>query len=181
MRKVLFILGQLTDADVEWLAQRGVRRRLGDGEVIVNEGQPVDALFITVAGQLRVTLRSGQEVARLNVGEVVGEIAFVDSSPPSATVAAVGESVVLALPKAVLQRRLADDMPFAARFYRALAIFLADRLRTTTRRLGYGQPGDGDDEAAAADELDHGVLDTFARAGERFTRLLRTLATASPA
>src|SRR5262249_52673748 len=83
-------------------------------------------------------------------------------SPPSAPVAAVGESVVLALPKAVLQRRLADDMPFAARFYRALAIFLADRLRTTTRRLGYGQPGDGDDEASAADELDHGVLDTFA-------------------
>jgi len=179
MRKALFILGQLNDADVEWLARRGERRRLADSEIIVREGQPVDALFITIAGQLRVTLRNGQEVARLNVGEVVGEIAFVDSSPPSATVAAVGESVVLALPKAVLQRRLADDMPFAARFYRALAIFLADRLRTTTRRLGYGPAGGPGSEAMAEDELDHGVLDTFAQAGERFTRLLRTLA-ASP-
>ena len=178
MRKALFILGQLNDSDVEWLARRGERRRLADAEVIVKEGEPVDALFITVAGQLRVTLRNGQEVARLNVGEVVGEIAFVDSSPPSATVAAMGESVVLALPKAVLQQRLADDMPFAARFYRALAIFLADRLRTTTRRLGYGAAGGPGSEATAEDELDLGVLDTFAQAGERFTRLLRTLAAA---
>jgi len=173
MRKALFILGQLNDADVEWLARRGERRRLTDSEVIVQEGQPTDALFITIAGQLRVTLRNGQEVARLNVGEVVGEIAFVDSSPPSATVAAVGDSMVLALPKAVLQGRLADDMPFAARFYRALAIFLADRLRTTTRRLGYGAVGDPKSEAEG--ELDPGVLDTFAQAGARFTRLLRTL------
>jgi CRP/FNR family transcriptional regulator, cyclic AMP receptor protein len=136
----------------------------------------VDALFITLGGRLRVSLRDGQEVAQLGVGEVIGEIAFVDSSPPSATVAAIGDAVVLALPKALLQQRMEADAAFAARFYRALAIFLADRLRTTTRRLGYGGAGDLDSSEILEDELDAGMLDTISQAGERFTRLLQTLA-----
>src|SRR5215470_1319945 len=76
MRKALFILGQLNDDDVEWLAHNGERRRLGAGEVIVREGEPLNALFITLNGRLVVTLSDGKEVARLGVGEVVGEIAF---------------------------------------------------------------------------------------------------------
>jgi CRP-like cAMP-binding protein len=177
MRKALFILGQLNDVDVEWLAHNGERRRLSAGEVIVREGEPLDALFITLNGQLAVTLRDGRQVAQLGVGEVVGEIAFVDSSPPSATVTALGDALVLSLAKALLQRRLADDPAFAARFYRALAIFLADRLRATTRRLGYGGRGDLDSDAILEDEIDIGVLDTVSQAGERFTRLLQTLLT----
>src|SRR5690349_3477513 len=128
MRKVLYILGQLNDSDIEWLATHGHRRTVADGEVIVHEGRTIDALFITLTGQFRVTLDDGQEVARLGAGEVVGEIAFVDAAPPSATVTAIGRASILALPKSVLQQRLNSDPPFAARFYRALAIFLADRL-----------------------------------------------------
>jgi CRP-like cAMP-binding protein len=176
MRKALYILGQLNDSDVEWLAHQGGRQRLADGQIIVHEGLAVDALFITLGGRLRVSLSDGQEVAQLGVGEVIGEIAFVDSSPPSATVAAIGDAVVLALPKALLQQRMEADTAFAARFYRALAIFLADRLRTTTRRLGYGGAGDLDSSEILEDELDAGVLDTISQAGERFTRLLHTLA-----
>jgi CRP/FNR family transcriptional regulator, cyclic AMP receptor protein len=176
MRKVLYILGQLNDGDVEWLATHGTRRGVAAGEIIVREGSPIDNLFITLSGQFRVSLGDDHEVARLGAGEVVGEIAFVDASPPSATVTAVGRAVVLALPKALLQQRLSADAPFAARFYRALAIFLADRLRGTTRRLGYGAAGDLDREAVLEDELDTGVLDTLSQAGDRFTRLLQTLA-----
>lgn len=175
MRKVLYILGQLNDGDIEWMAAHGTRRPLADGEVIVHEGRAIDTLFITLAGRFTVSLGDGQEVARLGVGEVVGEIAFVDSAPPSATVAAVGSASVLALPKALLQQRLTRDSAFAARFYRALAIFLADRLRATTRRLGYGAPGNLDTEELLDDELDIGLLDTLSQAGDRFTRLLHRL------
>lgn len=176
MRKALYILGQLNDADVEWLAKHGARRLLSNGEIIVHEGKVTDALFITLSGQFRVSLRGGQEVARLGAGEVVGEIAFVDSAPPSATVTAAAGAVVLAVPKVLLQQHLTSDPAFAARFYRALAIFLADRLRATTRRLGYGGDGDLDNEAVLEDELDVGVLDTLSQAGDRFTRLLQRLA-----
>ena len=176
MRKVLYILGQLNDGDIEWMAAHGTRRPLADGEAIVHEGRVIETLFITLTGQFSVTLGDGEEVARLGVGEVVGEIAFVDAAPPSATVTAVGAASVLALPKALLQRRLTEDPPFAARFYRALAIFLADRLRATTRRLGYGAPGGLQTDEVLDDELDIGLLDTLSQAGDRFTRLLHRLA-----
>ena len=176
MRKVLFILGQLNDDDVAWLAQSGTRSVLADGQVLVQEGQTVESLFITLDGRLRVTLSDGFEVAQISVGEVIGEIAFVDAAPPSATVTAIGEAVVLALPKLLLLlQRMESDLGFAARFYRALAIFLADRLRSTTRRLGYGSAGDLDSDAVLEDELDLAVLDNVSQAGERFSRLLLTL------
>lgn len=178
MRKALYILGQLNDSDVQWLAANGARRKLGKGQVIIREGAPVDSLFITLSGLLAVSLRNGQEVARLGAGELVGEIAFVDSAPPSATVAALAEAVVLEIRKEKLQARLAQDSEFAARFYRALAVFLADRLRATTRRLGYGKSGDLDNEGMLEDELDGTVLDSVSEAGERFRRLLRALAAA---
>ena len=176
MRKALYILGQLNDSDVEWIASHGRRQRLSDGEMIVREGAPLDALFITLDGELRVTLGDGTEVARLGPGEVVGEIAFVDSSLPSATVTATGDAYVLVLTQTTLRQRLGSDLGFAARFYRALAIFLADRLKTTTRRLGYGRGGDLDTREILEDELDPSVLDTVSQAGERFTRLLRAIA-----
>jgi CRP/FNR family transcriptional regulator, cyclic AMP receptor protein len=175
MRKALYILGELNDNDVEWLAHNGAVRRLRDGEVIIREGETLDTLFITLEGELRVILGEGREVARLGAGEVVGEIAFVEASPPSATVSAIGNAVVLTLKKSAVQQHLAEHPEFAARFYRALAVFLADRLRATTRRLGYGNVGDLESEARLQDELDPGVLDTISQAGDRFTRLLRTL------
>ena len=88
MRKVLYIFGLLSDADVEWIARTGVRRRLVDGDVIIQEGQHVDFLVFVLEGELLVTTRRLGEIARLGVGEVVGEISLVDSAPPSATVAA---------------------------------------------------------------------------------------------
>ena len=175
MRKALFILGQLNDADVDWIALNGRRQHLSDGDVIVQEGAPLEALFITLEGELRVTLRDGTEVARLGAGEVVVEIAFVDASPPSATVTAASDAEVLVMPRSVLQQRLGDDQAFAARFYRALAIFLADRLRATTRRLGYGRSGDLATHETLEDELDPTVLDALSMAGERFTRLLQAV------
>jgi CRP/FNR family cyclic AMP-dependent transcriptional regulator len=175
MRKALYILGQLNDGDVEWLARHGTKQVLADGEIIIREGSPIDTLFIALNGQLQVTLTDGREVARLGIGEVVGEMSLVDNFPPAATVTAAGPALVLALRRTVLQKRLAAEPQFAARFYRALAIFLADRLRATTRRFGYGETGDLDNEAALEDELDEAVLDTVSQAGERFVRLLQSI------
>jgi len=174
MRKALYIFGQLNDVDVDWLARAGVRRRVAAGEVIIQEGQPVDSLFITLEGKLQVTVAGGRKIAHLGVGEVIGEIAFVDSAPPTATVSAIVDSVVLELKKPDLERRLATDNGLAGRFYRALAIFFAHRLRHATYGLGFGEGGEVRQEAATnMDEIDPSLLDTVAMAGERFERLLR--------
>jgi hypothetical protein len=88
----------------------------------------------------------------------------------------VGRASVLEIKRAAIQRKLAEDVGFSARFHRALAVFLADRLRAATRRLGYGKQGDLNSDTMLEGELDSTVLDTVAQAGERFRRLLGMLA-----
>jgi CRP-like cAMP-binding protein len=175
MRKVLYIFGLLTDADVEWIARTGIRRRVREGEVLIQEGRPVESVIFLLQGEFLVTAQAAGEVARLGVGEIVGEMSFVDSSPPSATVTAVGECLALFLDKEIVARKLEADVAFGCRFYRALAIFLADRLRGTVRRMGYGAVQDLDQQTLAKDELDLGILDTVSMAGDRFDRMLKTL------
>ena len=175
MRKVLYIFGLLTDADVEWISRTGVRRRVREGEILIQEGRAVESVIFLLQGEFLVTAQAAGEVARLGVGEIVGEMSFVDSSPPSATVTAVGECLALFLDKEVVARKLEADVAFGYRFYRALAIFLADRLRGTVRRMGYGTVQDLGTQTVAKDELDLGILDTVSMAGDRFDRMLKTL------
>jgi len=89
----------------------------------------------------------------------------------------VGQSAVLEIKRAAIQRKLAEDVGFSARFHRALAVFLADRLRAANRRLGYGKQGDLGSQDMLEGELDSTVLDSVAQAGDRFNRLLGMLAT----
>ena len=140
MRKVLYIFGLLTDADVAWMAQTGIQRRLGDGDVIIRQGESTDSLIILLEGELLVTTRRLGQIARLGVGEVVGEISLVDSAPTSATITASGNGLALFLDKTKLMQKLDSDDGFGSRFYHALAVFLADRLREA--RGSFPQPFD---------------------------------------
>jgi bacteriocin-type transport-associated protein len=177
MRKVLYILGQLSDEDTEWMIVAGAPRHLAVGTTLIREGQPIDALYVVLEGLLSVTSSAlgGQEIAHLGVGEIIGEISFVDSRPPSATVTAVQDATVFVLDRTRLHARLEEDASFAARFYRAVAVFLADRLRNTVARLGYGAGHDLDEHTEYEGELDFGVLDNVHLAGARFDRMLKRL------
>ena len=179
MRKVLFIMGQLHDDDVAWMAAAGRRRALDTGEVLVRQGTDVADLFIVLSGALEVEVADGGVVARRSSGEIIGEMSFVDRTPPSATVRASEPAVVLALDKVRMERRLAANSGFAARFFKALAIYLADRLREETARR-QGGSGGVSGEGPEADELDEAVLDHVAMAGLRFQDMLKTLMKESP-
>lgn len=184
MRKVLYILGQLDDADVEWLATNGQRQKLPKGSVVIQNGVKSENLYIVIDGRLAVVLPNGFRLAEVGVGEILGEISLVISSPPTASVVVEEDCVVLAVSQAKLRKQLQRDAAFAGRFYRALAVFLANRMRSTLSTLGYGnaptaEPGkaiaDEDDEQDA-DLLDDEVLDEVYNAGLRFERLLKKLA-----
>jgi CRP/FNR family transcriptional regulator, cyclic AMP receptor protein len=165
MKKVLYILGELEDDDAEWLKKVGISRLLSEGEVLIHEGRPIESLFFVTQGTFAVTAgESAEKVATVGTGEVLGEISFVDRRPPTATVTAAEDSGVLAIPKDVLIAKLHDDPGFAGRFYRAVALFLADRLRSTLRHVA----GEAED-----DELDLYELEAFSRAGARFEGILR--------
>ena len=174
MRKVLYIFGLLTDADAEWMARTGRKRHIADREVVIQEGVPVDWIILLLEGTMRVSAHGFGDVGRIGAGEIVGEVSLVDSAPPSATVAAEGECLALFIDKMRLKEKLESDLAFGCRFYRALAVFLADRLRAT-RRLPSADGGLADEGTLVEGELDQGIMDNISSAGERFIRLLNIL------
>lgn len=176
MRKVLYIMGQLSDDDVEWLADTGLRESIPAGQLLIEEGKQAGFMYILLDGKMSVSISKLGEVAQLGSGEVIGEMSLIDSRPPSASITAVDDSVVLSFSHEILTEKLEGDIGFAARFYRALATFLSDRMRGTVQRMGYGEDGAGlDDDTELEGELDLNVLDNVHLAGARFDRMLKRL------
>jgi CRP/FNR family transcriptional regulator, cyclic AMP receptor protein len=175
MRKVLYIFGLLTDADIEWMVGAGAQHWYKPGDIVITEGKQTDAIVLLLKGEFIVTAKGAGELARLGVGEIVGEMSLVDSAPPSATVTASGECYALLLDKAALLDKLEADAPFGRRFYHALAIFLADRLRAMRGMVPKGERSLAND-GVAKDERDSNILDNISAAGDRFHRMLRMLA-----
>ncbi|WP_353217787.1 cyclic nucleotide-binding domain-containing protein [Sandarakinorhabdus sp.] len=161
MRKALIILGDLDDRDIGWLARSGVVRQLVAGERLIDAGRAIDHLYFITEGKLRVTTPGGQPLATLETGEVVGEMSFVQKRLPTANVAALTDCRVLAIPRAAMLAEFALDNGMAMRFYRAMAVFLSDRLQAMT----------GEDSA----DLDELILDNLTLAGDRFLRLIARL------
>lgn len=180
MRSVLYILGELQDEDAEWMTSVGSLRRAPSGTTVIEEGRPSDALYIVLDGTLTasVAAQRDQDVGLLGRGTIAGEMSFVDGLPPSATVRAQEDAMLLAIPRGALESRLRENQPFAARFYKALAMLLADRLRQGNKRLA-GETGPQlDHDVVDVDEMDPDSLDSLYLAGQRFDRILKRLASA---
>ena len=158
MRKALYILSDLDDDDIIWMAREGEVRRIGPGETLIQAGDPVTHLYFVVEGALEVVSRAGARLADLGLGEVVGEMSFVEKRLPDTSVRALAPTTLLAIPRDKMLAAFDGDNGLAMRFYRALAVFLSDRLRATSSE------DDG--------ELDEGLLDNLQQAGERFIRLV---------
>jgi CRP-like cAMP-binding protein len=163
----------LSDSDVDWLSGAGQRIKVAKGTQLIKLGENLKQVFIVLDGELSVQTNKGFELAKVSTGEILGEMSLVDSRPPSASVVVLQDAVVLALNKSVLQTKLDLDTGFSSRFYRSIAIFLSERMRSTVGRMGYGDPSD--EAPTDSDELDENVLDNVHLAGARFERLLKKL------
>ncbi len=178
MKRVLFILGLLADTDVEWLVVAGKKRKVAPGEPLITEGVSVQSLFIVLDGKLAVIIqKEGQplEVDQIGAGEVVGEVSLLDSRPPTATVQGKEPAFVLDIPHLALNAKLETDEGFAARLYRALAVFLAHRFRHRVSGLGFQGAQELDEKKQSPDEIEVGVLDNVVIAGARFRWMLDQL------
>jgi len=171
MRKALYFLGILNDSDIDWLVAAGSRREIETGIKLIEEGLQIDSVYLVIDGAfaVRTAALGGREVARLMSGEVMGEMSFVDHAPPSATVQALESSLVLDIPRRRLNAKLTEDTAFAARFYRALAMSLAARLRHSVAALAGGTAMDTEGE------MGFDALDNVSMAGARFDWIQRRL------
>ncbi|MEM8877862.1 MAG: cyclic nucleotide-binding domain-containing protein [Pseudomonadota bacterium] len=175
MRRALYILAELDDGDVRWLVENGTRQAVDNGETLIAEGSDVDTLYIVTNGEVGVYVAEGKRVAKMGTGDVVGEMSLVSRQAPSASVRGLDNAEVLAVPQQLIRDRLEDDTAFAARFYKALAIFLSDRVREHVLRLGYGDTRADQAAFINENEIDEAILDNIHIAGDRMRRLLAML------
>jgi CRP-like cAMP-binding protein len=100
------------------------------GDVVIQEGEPGDAFFVTVSGQAKVT-SGGKTVHRLIPGDHFGEISLLDGGLRSASVVAETPLSLLRLPRASFLKLVKDDADLA----RALLASLARMVRRVDRSL----------------------------------------------
>jgi CRP-like cAMP-binding protein len=95
-----------------------IRRRgelgkiFSNGEVIVQQGDVGEEMYVVQAGKVEVVLESGgqhERVAVLGPRDFFGEMALFDKEVRSATVRALGEARVLTIDKRTLLKRISED------------------------------------------------------------------------
>lgn len=127
--------GGLEPAALERLAASMRARRFRRGEVIFHIGDPGDALFVIVSGDVKISLPSetGDEaiLATLRPGDVFGELALLDGAPRSASATALGPAETVVLPRDRFRELLATE----AGFRDALLASIAGELRRLTHHV----------------------------------------------
>lgn len=109
--------------------------------VVIQRGDADHGLLFVAAGQLEVSAASGDgmtmsPLVEVNPGSVVGEMAFFDHQPRSASVWAVTDSVLLRLSGEGYARLGAAEPALARDLLFGLGRVLAARLRRATSRRG---------------------------------------------
>ena len=118
------------------LKARMVEVKVSKGQVLFNEGDSGDRLYIVTDGKIKLGIKSidGREnlLAVLGPGEMFGELSLFDPSPRTATATALTDAKLLGLGQEDLNLWLAEHPEVAKYLLRALA----QRLRRTWEAVG---------------------------------------------
>jgi CRP/FNR family cyclic AMP-dependent transcriptional regulator len=115
--------------DTDGLVRSAHQRMLAPGEVVFDEGEPGDELFVVQSGEIELTRRGlggPRRVARFRAGDFFGEISALEGAPRTARAVAVGPACVLRLDRATLEAMCVSEPEIALRLMRGLARRLLD-------------------------------------------------------
>lgn len=137
LRKVP-LFQDLPDPDLRQLCRTIQPVRLAAGEVLFAEGSPGDRAFVIKSGQVEILKESDGRQVLLNVcskGDVIGEMALLESMPRTASVRARSDSELLAIHQEQFEHLL-NTSPSATR---AMFHTVLGRLRATASMLRHGE------------------------------------------
>ncbi len=126
--RTVSIFADLPAAALEQLARNSLPRKYRRGQVLCNEGDPGESIYILEEGQLRVTqwTASGDEavLAVVEAPAAVGELSLLDGSPRSATLTAVGPVRVRLIPRKAFISLLQDQPQIVPELLATLATLI---------------------------------------------------------
>jgi CRP-like cAMP-binding protein len=101
--KNAFLFKEVELGSIQGILENCPVQKFKSGEVVLSAGDSNGSIHMLLSGQLRVQLDlSLQPIARLEPGELVGEISVVDGQPTTAYVVANEDCRVLVLDKSTL-------------------------------------------------------------------------------
>lgn len=120
--RTVALLSSVPEASVQRLAAASLPRRLQKGQLLFSQGEPGDAIYVVVSGNIAIVLATadGRELVinEMRAGDFFGELALFPGQTRTASAVARAISLVLCLPcsaflaeldsQAVLMRRLLD-------------------------------------------------------------------------
>ena len=113
-------------------------RRLNAGDVLCNEGDGGDAIWIVFEGELSV-VQGGTLLTTIGPGGHLGELAFMDGQARSATVAATKPTLVLTFKRDDFRPLIQRDPVLAAKVMWSFALNMGARIRDLTVRYADAQ------------------------------------------
>ncbi len=132
------ILGEMTDQQLGRFAQFMEVENARQFHTIVSQGDPGDAMYLILEGELRVRqLVGGKEtvLVTLNAGEFFGDISLFDHGPRSADVVANNPSVLLKVSATNFMKLVQEAPELATPFLVAVCKTLTARIRADNKRL----------------------------------------------
>jgi CRP-like cAMP-binding protein len=122
-------LEYVTQNDWTLIVDKAKRTTFKKDDVLIHAGKQHKTVYLVVKGAARVESASKAFIARLEAGEILGEMAFLENGVASANVTASGELEVCAIEWSALQDLFELYPHMGSRFYRSLAVSLSRRLR----------------------------------------------------
>lgn len=139
------LMGSTLDA-----TERGVlagmltERRVRKGEIIFRSGEPGDAMFVLMHGQVGIwlpskhggdTLTEGRRLVSYAPGVVFGEMALLAGMARSADAIAEADSVVLELQRDQYNKLMSECPALLGKLLLNISLLLASRVRALTDEL----------------------------------------------
>ena len=118
----------MTEPALEAVCGLATEVRFADGQAVTVEGEPGEAFYVVVDGQLRVS-RHGKTIRDLGPGDFLGEISLIDGRPRTASAVAIGDVTALAIERPAFQELM--DRFGAVRL--GILMSLSDRIRGDER------------------------------------------------
>ena len=109
-------------------------RTYNDGEVVIQQGDTGDCLYVIQEGKVEVIDESGEKVlkiAELGETEFFGEMGLFEKDVRSCTVKAVGDAKIMTIDKKNFYKTIQKDPSLAYRLLEKMS----NRLRETNKKL----------------------------------------------
>jgi len=106
-------------------------RRFLKGEIIFDQGEEGQALYVVIAGRVLICRQGEPEtgkITEINAGGVFGEIALLDNLPRALQARAAADCVLASMSRGDLESLLDTHAVIASKFLLQLALYLSRQL-----------------------------------------------------